>query len=93
MNGEVLVPESTTITVTEQVGGKVSVTATVAKDGELASEMSGLSAEETYSDGRVVKPGSFKSGGAKLWVDTKWWGGRRAMVWRLVGVARLMSLM
>ena len=93
MNGEVLVPESTTITVTEQVGGIVSVTATVAKDGELASGTT-LSPEQTWGDGTAIKPGSFKkSTGAARWMGTEWWGGRRAMVWRLVGIAALMSLM
>lgn len=84
---EILPPESTTITVTEQVGGKVSVTATVPKDGEVPTEGRLLGPEETYSDGVMVKPKPGKSAGERRWSR----GGR--MWFRMAGVAVVMAVL
>lgn len=86
---EILAEETTTITVTELVGGKVSVTATVAKDGEVMTTVS-LSPEETYGSGAVVKPKPEKMSGALMRRRT---GRVRGMVGRLVGVVGVMALL
>lgn len=86
---EFLAEETMTITVTELVGGKVSVTATVAKDGEVMATSS-LSPEETYGSGALVKPKPERMSGGDM---RRRLGGVRGVVGRSVGVVVVMAIL